>query len=42
MTTTALFYSINGFFGTDVSVLAAGAGAFVADWIVIKLSKRRK
>ena len=40
--TAALFYSINGIFGTDISVLAAGAGAFVTDFIVNKIASRRK
>ena len=40
--TTALFFSINGIFGTDISVLAAGAGTFVSDFIVSKLSSKRK
>ena len=38
----ALFFGINGIFGTEISVLAAGAGAFVSDFIVSKLSSKKK
>ena len=39
--TGALYFGIEGIFGTDISVLAAGAGAFITDFIVKKLSSRR-
>lgn len=41
LVTGALYYGINGIFGTDITVIAAGAGAFVADWIVKKIKSNR-
>ena len=38
--TGALYFGIEGIFGTDMTILAAGAGAFVTDFIVKKLSKK--
>ena len=40
--TTALFFGVKELFGADVTILGASAGAFIADWIVLKLRSKRK
>ena len=37
--TVAGYYAINGIFGTDITAISAGAGAFVADFILKKIKK---
>ena len=37
----ALYFSLNGV-GIDVDVLATGGAAFVVDWLVGKLEKKKK
>ena len=39
--TGALYFGIEGIFGTDITVLAAGASAFVTDVIIKKLSPKK-
>ena len=38
--TGALYFGIEGIFGTDMTILGAGAGAFVTDFVVKKFSKK--
>ena len=38
--TGALYFGIEGIFGTDMSILAAGAGAFITDVVVKKIGNK--
>lgn len=39
MIAVALFYGVNGIWGKDITLIAAGAGAIVGDFILKKIRK---